>query len=41
MVASDTPTNEQLDRARQMGERLARAEQALDVLFPSDPISDE
>ena len=41
MVASDIPTNEQLDRARQMGERHARAEQALDVLFPSDPISDE
>ena len=40
-MTSDIPTNEQLERARQMGERAARAEQALDVLFPSDPISDE
>jgi len=30
-----------LESARAMGERHAKAEQNLDVLFPSDPITDE
>lgn len=34
-------TDEHLARARTMGERHARAEQDLDVLFPHDPITDE
>lgn len=36
-----TLTDEHLESARKMGERHARAEQDLDVLFPHDPISDE
>ena len=40
-MTQEVPTNVQLDRAREMGERHARAEMALDVPFPSEPISDE
>lgn len=34
-------TDEHLEIAAKMGKRHAEAEQALDVLFPHDPITDE